>query len=62
MVGSISYFLIFFYFTTKAGMYLDDRDKTLFFLKIFGLCCFVIFLITFIVQLVFLKNEDTKED
>jgi len=48
MVGSITFFLICFFFTTKASMYLDNRAGTLFILKVFGLFCLLVFVITFI--------------
>jgi hypothetical protein len=48
MVGSITFFLICFFFTNKASMYLDNRAGTLFILKVFGLFCLLVFVITFI--------------
>jgi len=44
LLTSILFFFVLYYFTTKAGKFLDDQARTYFCLKIFGCACVFIFL------------------
>ena len=52
MLTSIVFFLVCYYFVTKASIFLDNQSRTVFLLNAFGIVCLLIFVAIFIAQIV----------